>query len=30
MVEDAQHEASEKEITIPGAQPHKAARDLKP
>jgi hypothetical protein len=23
MVEDAQHEASEREITIPGAQPHK-------
>ncbi len=23
MVEEAQHEASEREITIPGAQPHK-------
>ena len=28
MVEDAQHEASEREITIPGAQPQKRKRNL--
>ena len=30
MVEEAQHEASEREITIPGAQPGKRQRDVRP
>jgi hypothetical protein len=28
MVEESQHEASEREITIPGAQPHRRKRNL--